>query len=83
MKKTLAALVLAALPLAACGASESDAREKLEKDGMTDLKLTPGKDGSFDFSGNDKEGALCTGSITVQKSGGSSTSQVQKSCASP
>ena len=72
-------LCLAAL-LAGCGLSESAAREQLEKDGMTDLKLEPQKEGGFSFTGKNKEGQACTGTISGSSSPGSSSFQTFKSC---
>ena len=68
--------------LVACGASEGDAKASLEADGYTDVKIT-GKTGeAFQFSAKDKSGASCTGSVTIKKSFGSSSSEKMATCTS-
>lgn len=72
------ALVL--LGLCACGVSESDAKAALESDGYTEVQIT-GKSGeAFNFTAKRDDGAQCTGTITVKKGFGSSSTQKQAAC---
>jgi hypothetical protein len=70
------------LSLAACGASESDATDALKKDGFTDVKITGKTAEGFQFSAKDDKGASCTGTISIKKSLGSTSTQKTSMCSS-
>ena len=77
MKKLI---MFACLALLACGPSEGDAKQSLEQDGYTDVKITGKTGNDFQFSAKDKKGASCTGTISIQKSMGSTSTQKTASC---
>jgi hypothetical protein len=72
-------VMVIALVLVAC-VSESDATQSLQEDGYTDIKITGKGDDGFQFTAKDKTGASCTGTISIKKGMGSSSSQKTASC---
>lgn len=81
-----AACALAVLvTLAGCVSYTEYARqtqEKLEADGMSDIKLEPRENG-FGFTAKDKAGNDCKGSITGSSSFGATPYKVVSTCQPP
>lgn len=75
-------LALLVVVLVGCGASEGDAKQSLEQDGYTDVKITGKSGDAFQFSAKDKKGASCTGTVTIKKGFGSTSSEKVASCTS-
>ena len=73
-----AALVLLALLGCKKGATEAEARQELEAERLTDLEVHQAGEG-FEFSGK-RDGEICTGTLTITKSGGSSTTHRTLNC---
>lgn len=83
MKKRFAgvapgALVLLALLGCKKSATEAEARQELEAEQLTELEVRKVGD-SFEFSGK-KADEICRGTLTITKSGGSSTSNRTMTC---
>lgn len=74
-------LTLAAGLLLGCRKDyEPQLREELTKSGLTEIKITRLKDGSYDYTAENKDGELCTGGRRFQSSFGSETSQGGEVC---
>ncbi|MFO0550554.1 MAG: tetratricopeptide repeat protein [Polyangiaceae bacterium] len=72
-----AGVVVICVLLAGCQ-NEGAARDALEKDGYTDIHLTPSK-GGYDFTAK-KDGSDCSGHISVKSGFGSKSSNMNVSC---
>lgn len=79
LREGMSVAVVAVL-VAACGVSESDAVRELESDGYKNAKVTSTGNGAFDFTADNDDGKKCSGTITINKSIGSSHKTVSSMC---
>lgn len=75
-------LVVLALALAACDQSDF-ARQLLEKDGYTNVEVKKDGDHHYAFSGTNKQGQKCTGSMELRGNPSNYNSTSTVSCTGP